>query len=127
MAQFLTPLSWHQIGVQIYVLDAPLVYHSTRLKRDIVVPQGFVTDAESCPRWLPIINSIFGNIADMPAVVHDWLYYTAEISRKSADKELVDAMKTCGIPAWRRQGVYYGLRLGGWIAWNIHRFLGHPK
>ena len=123
---FLSPLSWHQVGVQHYVLDASLRYYSRILGRVIEVKAGFNTDAESCPRWLPIINSLFGNIADQPAVVHDWLYFTSEVSRKKADQVLLEAMCVVGIPAWRRQGVYWGLRIGGWAAWNAHRQLGHP-
>ena len=126
ISQFLTSLTWHQVGVQKYVLDAFLSYQSALLGRVVTVPKGFQTDAESCPRWLPIINSLFGNIADQPAVVHDWFYFNAEVTRKKADQVLLEAMKVVKIPAWRRQGVYWGLRLGGWTAWNEHRRLGHP-
>lgn len=125
-SEFLTPLTWHQVGVQKYIVDAPLRYASALLGRIIEVPAKFPTDAESCPRWLPVVNSLFGNIADMPAVIHDRLYFTAEVSRKKADQVLVEAMRVCGIPSWRRQGVYWGLRLVGWTAWNEHRKAGHP-
>lgn len=127
MSKFLTPLCWHQTGVQQYVLDEPLVYQSDLLGLTITVPKDFQTDAESCPRWLPIINSLFGNIADEPAVVHDWLYYTAEVPRQMADKVLMEAMLIIPIPRWRCHGVYCGLRMGGWTAWNEHRKQGHPK
>lgn len=127
MSEFLTPLTWHQTGPQKYVLDAPISYRSDLLERIITVPSGFETDAESCPRWLPVINSLFGNIADEPAVIHDWLYYTAEVTRQQADRVLKEAMRTIPIPAWRCNGVYWGLRMAGWTAWNEHRKAGHPK
>lgn len=125
---FLTDLTWRQIGVQSYIIRSPLVFRSAVLGMDITVPMGFITDGESCPRWLPVINALFGNIADEPAVIHDWLYYTAICSREDADKVLLEAMKTIPeFPAWRQYSVYYGLRAGGFYAWYEHRRLGHSS
>ena len=126
MSQFLTPIVDHQIGPQLWQLDEDFKYGSDLLKRVLVVPKGFVTDYESCPRWMPIINSIFGDVADEPALVHDWLYYSAIVDRKTADLALLEAMRLIpGIPEWKMQGIYWGLRLGGWAAWNEHRRMGH--
>lgn len=126
MSKFLTPLSDHQIGVRLWQLDADLEYNSDLLLSTVRVPKGFVTDYESCPVWLPVINSIFGNLTDEGAVVHDWLYYTALYPRKVADEVLRESMELIpGLATWRIAGVYDGLRLGGWYAWNQHRKLGH--
>lgn len=126
MSAFLTSLCWDQIGVQSYILTAPLRYKSNLAEALIEVPAKFVTDGESCPRYLPIINSLFGNVAEEPAVVHDWLYYTAVYTRDMADKVLLEAMDLIpGLPAWRKNGIYYGLRVGGWWAWWQHRRAGH--
>lgn len=126
MSKFLTPLCDHQIGPRLWQLDGDLQYVSDLGACTITVPKGFQTDYESCPVWLPIINSLFGNIVDEAAVLHDWLYYAAIFNRETSDKILVEAMDTIpGLAGWRKQGIYIGLRLGGWHAWNQHRASGH--
>ncbi len=59
-------------------------------------------------------------------MVHDWLYYAALMTRKMADDVLLEAMKLKGMSAWRCYPIYWGVRAGGWAAWNEHRKLGDP-
>lgn len=126
MSKFLTPLSDHQIGPKLWQLDADFKYESDLLGCVVTVPKGFITDYESCPIWFPIINSIFGGIADEPAVIHDWLYYCAITDRLRADQTLLEAMHLIpGLSEWKMRGIYEGLRLGGWYAWWQHRKAGH--
>lgn len=125
---FITDLTWRDVGVHSYLVTAPLIYRSELLACEITVPAGFPTDGESCPRWLPIINSLFGDVADAPWVLHDWLYYIGKYGQKMSDQVGLEAMKTIpAIPAWRGYGIYYGLRLGGFMAWNEHRKAGHSE
>lgn len=126
MSEFLTDLTWKQVGIKSYIVKAPLVYKSDLLGASVTVPAGFPTDGESCPRWLPIVNSLFGDVADEGAVVHDWLYYTMLCDRETADRVLLEAMGTLpDMETWRKYGIFFALRAGGWVAWNEHRKLGH--
>lgn len=125
-SEFLTDLTWRDIGLQKYLVTAPLIYRSEILCEDIIVPAGFITDGESSPRWLPIINSLFGDLADQPAVIHDWLYYIGTYGQEVSDRIILEALQTIpDIPNWREKGIYYGLRGIGFLAWNEHRKAGH--
>lgn len=96
----------------LWQLLTPLVYESDIAKRLIVVPSGFVTDFESCPR-VPVAFTLFGAMADRAAVIHDYLYSTAEVPRSMADAVLKEACIASGIPAWRAYGIWIGVRIGG--------------
>lgn len=99
-------------------LSAPLIYHSKRLGNCVEVPEGFITDFESCPR-LPVLFLAFGEIVHSPAVVHDWLYTApSPVSRAEADAVLREACIAVGVPAWRAWGVWAGVRMGGWRNYN---------
>ena len=82
------------------------------------VPRQFLSDGCSLPRlfWVSI-----GHPFDMAylsdALLHDYLYRTQLVTRAQADRLLYDMTK--GKICWlRRQAIYWGLRLGGWVAWN---------
>lgn len=126
MPSFLTSLSYKQIGMRNFIVTSPLQYACDLTQSVLTVPIGFPSDGESSPQYLPVINSLFGGIIEEPAFLHDWLYYSALVSRYEADKILLEAMGTLSdIPNWRKYGIYYGLRASGWIAWNAHRRLNH--
>ncbi len=93
----------------------------------ITVPVGFYTDFASVPRFMPLVYACLGDTAHEPAVVHDWLYYAAITTREIADDILLEAMKVRGMSPWRYYPIYWGVRAGGWMAWNQHRKDGHPK
>lgn len=127
-SHFVTDLTWRDIGVQKYMLTAPLVYYSALLKTEITIPAGFITDGESVPRCTPIINSLFGCVSTEPWVLHDWLYYIGTYGRKVSDRIGLEAQKTVrDVPSWRESGIYIGLRIGGWWAWHQHRKAGHSS
>ncbi len=128
MAKFLSKLTTTEISDSIFaVAYKPLVYQSDLLVQIITVPVGFFTDFASVPRWVPMVYACLGDTAHEPAVVHDWLYYAAITNRRHADDILLEAMAVCGIPSWRRYPIYWGVRIGGWKAWNEHRKVGNPK
>jgi len=107
------------------VIDQPFGYQSDLLTDLILVPVGFYTDFESMIRWLPTLYALLGDVAHEPAVVHDWLYYSALTSREISDRIFLEAMGVKGLPFWRRYPIYWGVRLGGWKAWDDHRKAGH--
>lgn len=96
----------------LWRLNAPLVYYSERLRREITVPKGFLTDFASVPR-LPLVYLLAGGEADRAALVHDWLYHSHEVSRANADAILDEAMAATGQPWWRRKLMWLGVRVGG--------------
>ncbi len=127
MSKFLTSLCITEIDDSVFqVCDHDFCYESDLAKATIVVPVGFYTDFASVPR-IGIVYAMLGGTAHQPAVVHDWLYYSALVSRAVADKVLLEAMVVIGIPFWRRWPIYVGVRVGGWHAWNDHRKKGDPE
>lgn len=127
MSSFLDPLVVTEISDSIFAIaDHPFRYQSDEAKQIITVPIGFYTDFASVPRF-PLIYALLGDTAHEPAVVHDWLYYSAIVNREMADNVLYEAMTVFGVEDWRRDMIYEGVRAGGWYAWDQHRKAGDPQ
>jgi hypothetical protein len=122
MSYFLTPLRAEKDG-EVWTVIQPLVYESDVAQRIFLVPAGFVTDLASVPR-LPLAFLLTGDTAHEAAVVHDFIYSRAPVPRDMADKVFLEAAFVSGVPAWRANLMYAGIRLGGWMAWNDHRARG---
>lgn len=128
MSQFLDPLDSREISDKIFeVIDHPFRYQSDEAKMIITVPIGFYTDFASVPREFPLIYSLLGDTAHEPAVIHDFLYYSAITTREMADNVFYEAMTIFGVPDWKRDMLYEGVRAGGWWAWDQHRKSGDPQ
>lgn len=127
MSRFLDRLTVTEVDDKIFsVAYRPFRYQSDVAAQLITVPIGFYTDFASVPR-LGLIYSMLGDCAHQPAVIHDWLYYAAITTKEVADLVLLEAMKVIGISAWRRYPIYWGVKFGGFYAWNTHRKEGHPE
>lgn len=111
--QFLTELTTTWATDKSAVLTHPLVYESAFLQRVIHVPEGFSTDFASVPR-LPVLYAAMGNIAHAPAVVHDYLYSSREVSRREADEVFYEAMRVIGVPKWKALPMFWAVRAFGW-------------
>lgn len=128
MSQFLDKLCITEISDSIFAIcDHPFRYQSDLLKELIVVPIDFYTDFASVPRFMPLVYAALGDTAHEPAVIHDWLYYSAITDRATADAILLEAMKSWGMSPWRYYPIYWGVRAGGFVAWNEHRKLADPQ
>jgi hypothetical protein len=128
MSAFLDPLCTTEVTDVIFEISQhPFRYQSDVAKRLFTVPVGFFTDFESMPRWVPMLYALLGDQAHEPAVVHDWLYYSAVVDRQMADNVLFEAMDLIGIPSYKKHLIWFGLRIGGWAAWNKHRKDGNPQ
>lgn len=124
MSKFLSPLCMQYMvndagtplknpdGRQIYQVISPLSYDSDVAGRNITVPAGFLTDLASIPR-LPFFYRELSNVADLPGVVHDYLYSNGCVSRDVADLMLKEMCLLVGLPYWKTQAIYMGVRLGG--------------
>lgn len=118
MSKFLTGLHVEIVDPQAaqgrgtWMLKEDFQYQSDVANTIITVPAGFITDFASVPR-IPVLFTLFGAIASEAAVVHDWLYRTGMLGRKTADKVLKEAVLVSGYPKWQAWGLYLGVRIGG--------------
>ncbi len=96
----------------------------------IHVKAGFETDFASIPKIFRIIIPKLGRW-NKAAVIHDYLYQNHNIvickllpstkfrfSRKLADLIFRDAMTDLGVAKWKRYVMYWGVRVGGFLAWR---------
>lgn len=112
MSKFLTELDVKESQDGWWTLCAPLVFQSDVVGKEVKVPRGFHTDFASVPR-LPFAYLLFGGTANRPAAVHDWLYLTADFDRKTCDRVFLEACLADGVPRWKAQAMYTGVRLFG--------------
>jgi len=98
----------------------------------VMIPEGFMTDFASIPQVLWNIWPPTGGMYGKAALVHDYLYRTAQvldvktntkqnITRSFADSVFLQAMKELNIPWYTRYSLYSGVRFGGWQTWNNWR------
>jgi hypothetical protein len=99
-------------GRQLWMVMADFSYQSDVAGITITVPQGYVTDFASVPR-IPFVYDSLGDIAQRPAVIHDFLYSTSPVARSVADQVLLEAMELTEIPWAKRKLIYLGVRVGG--------------
>lgn len=87
----------------------------------ITAPAGFETDGASIPRffWRLIGPPLAGKYAPA-AVLHDYLYQRQIFTRRGSDVVFKFMMETLGVPQWKINLIYYGVRLGGWLPWRNH-------
>jgi hypothetical protein len=78
------------------------------------IPAGFETDLASIPRVLRAVFSVNG-AHRKAAVLHDYLYSRGLCSRKRADRLFKLAMKETAVPWWKRNLMFAGVRMGGWV------------
>jgi len=104
-----------------------LTYYSEVVKPQLIlVPILTKTDFGSIPKFLQNIFSKDGS-ALYAYVLHDYLYQTGMFTRAECDLILEEAMWSLGVSWWRRKSVKFGLRVGGWKAWNEHRAENNKK
>jgi len=98
-------------------LLADLVYQSDVAAQTFTVPAGFITNFASVPR-IPIVYELAGDTASNAATVHDYLYSTHIVTRSVADAVLREASDVTAVPDWRRQLMWAGVRVFGWLYWS---------
>lgn len=110
---------WKLLAPLDYQINAGVLFATSIIR----VPRFFVTDLASIPkalRWLISQNEQHRRAA----VLHDYLYYRQGhvglelLSRKECDQLFLEAMHKEGVPYWKRQTMYFGVRIGGWLAWE---------
>lgn len=83
----------------------------------VVVPAGFVTDLASIPRIFWSLLPRDGAYT-FPAIVHDYLYWTQEHPRKTADRVFRYGMDDMNISTRASWAIYSAVRVGGKGAWD---------
>lgn len=94
---------------------------------DLLIPEGFVTDFASVPRWLWSIIPPYG-IAANASVLHDYRYIFCELgqelgshhARIRADKLFLGDLLQDGIPKWQAWAMYRAVRLFGKGHWMVN-------
>ena len=99
-------------GKQLYKVTQPLSFYSSVLDLVITVETGFVTDLDSTPR-LPIVYLCMNAFGDGPATLHDYAYSKALFPRQQCDALLREACIATGVPEWKAELIYLGVRVGG--------------
>ncbi len=107
---FKSELKMKILGESNYVLTAAfLVKLGPYILR---VPRGFKTDLASVPR-IPIIYSILGGIGHRAAVLHDYLYATADFSREDCDLIFYKALTVSNVNSMKAWIMYRAVRIAG--------------
>lgn len=78
----------------------------------ITVPKGSTTDLASVPRMFWWLIPPFGRYTQA-AVIHDYLYYTNEVDRKTADKIFYELMIKYDTYKWKAKLMYWAVRVFG--------------
>ena len=86
----------------------------------ITVPVGFITDFASIPPLAWMVATKLGPW-NRPAILHDYLYFSATFDRKTADLLFLAAMRDRRVVWWRRMLMYLAVRIGGWPSWKRYR------
>jgi len=96
---------------RVAILNNDLFYQSD-IAGDILVPVGFASDGASVPRFLWSIFPPFGRYLEA-AIVHDWFCVKHCVDSITAAKVFREAMAVCGVPAHRRNKMYWAVRMFG--------------
>ena len=120
MSSFTSPLIVAETDRwRFWQLHRGFAYHigSKYSKNIITVPAGFVTDFASVPRGL---WNIFPPTAlyKKAAVLHDFCYQSKCVSRAMADLIFKEAMGVLGVPQWKINLMYWGVRAWGWMGYS---------
>jgi len=83
---------------------------------NLLVPRGFLFDGASIPIGLRCFFP-HGGPKFFAACLHDWLYRNTIGTRKEADGIFLAAMIKNGVPLWKAQLMYSGVRGFGWMSW----------
>lgn len=116
MSRFTTTLKTEQTDRRTYTLLDDLVLADDD-ERTIIVPSGFTTDFASIKvlhnAFLFVLFALVSGYGNYAATVHDWLYFSGQVSRKDADAVLYRALRAEGIARWRAWLFWAGVRIGG--------------
>jgi uncharacterized protein DUF1353 len=104
----------------IYFLTNPITWKPNpgqEQYKPVTAPVGFVTDFASIPRVFWSLLRPDGEYA-YAAVIHDYLYWTQDRPRETADTIFKFAMQDFSVGTVSANAIYRAVRVGGSGAWN---------
>lgn len=78
----------------------------------ILIPAGFKTDLASVPK-VPGIYALFKGSCRRAALIHDYIYSTGTVSRKTADDIFYHEMLKENVPVWKAKLMWLAVRVFG--------------
>lgn len=100
-----------------WIVREPLTYVIGVSQESVTVPVGFVTDFASIPQALQAIIRANGPYI-LPAVVHDYLYWTQACTREQADRVMLLGMIENQVRDVHRIAIHEAVRIAGGFAWD---------
>lgn len=114
-----------------FITQDDIVFYSARFDVLITIRKGFYTDFDSVPNaflWLIPPN----REQRFPATLHDELYgkrgkvvdevgHRRSFTRRECDLMYLEALNSEGFDVDDSYLSYFGLRIGGWLAWHFHK------
>lgn len=97
-------------------LKEPLVWQDNA--QQIAVPDGFIFNFASIPRFFQNILPREGQNYDRASCLHDWLYTVQELSRADSDLLFLAAMKADKVSRFKYTVIYYAVKWFGGKAWQ---------
>ena len=116
-----SPLHLGRFREPIYFLLDPISWtpnenQASRFQA-VQVPKGFVSDLASIPRAFYSLLRPDGTYA-YAAIIHDYLYWTQSVNRKTADEILKNSMEDFEVGPATIRTIFTAIRAAGEFAWN---------
>lgn len=103
-----------------YCLDEDYTYQYRNNK--IVVPGYFAFDGASIPAWAqPLTYTPFHPKLMAAALVHDWLYYSHQVPRETADDIFLEMLLRNGADPVKSELMYKAVRVAGGLFWDCDK------
>lgn len=114
MSQFTTPLVCEVLDNNVYRVFREFDYHVGSLDSGfkITIESGFETDFASIPRILWGVLPPNGRYTKA-AVIHDWMYKNAYLTKVEADSIFYEAMLVLGVNKLTAKIMYNAVKLFG--------------
>ncbi len=115
-----SPIFYVFVDMDYYCLLSGMEWTSALQLSSLVVPKGFVTDFASVPRLFWSLLPPMGRYG-YAALFHDFVYWQQLTTRAQADGFFRALMTELCVPPWKREVMFWGLRLFGSFAWKSNR------
>ena len=107
-------MTFKSVKIEIFKADERKVLLLEDLVyKDVVVPQGFICDLASIPRFFWRVISPFDDEVLRAGIVHDYLYRTGLKTRNEADEYFYNLLIEDGLGKFEAYGAWAMIRLFG--------------
>lgn len=86
---------------------------------EVVIPKSFRYDGASIPAaaW-QLTYSPFNPDVMLPALIHDWLFYTHQVNRDKTDDIFFKLLRRNGVDYLKASAMWGAVRVGGGLFWD---------